>query len=166
MAWRRIDKDHWQNDNDRHLFFDTDRKTVCTEAWTEHGVAMVVIPVDTLREFLKENRYPSFTEVEFLAIGRRYDEGLATARKTDDDILEYKAKLKEKRKQLKELESKYLENLTVLELANEVIQKKADRKEAFDLQLSRVIKAGQAEVTKLREEVKRLKDKYEQESKD
>jgi hypothetical protein len=164
MAWKRIDKDHWANDNDRHLFFDTDRKTVCTEAWTGNGVVMVVIPVDTLREFLKENRYPSFTEAEFLAIGRQYDIRLKATKDHEDEIASYKIRLQEKREQLKELETKYLENLTVLELADEVIQKKADRKEAHDLQLSRVIRAGQAEVTKLREEVKRLKDKCGEES--
>src|SRR5687768_941370 len=146
--WHRIDKDHWQNDNDRHLFFDTDRKTVCTEAWTEHGVAMVVIPVDTLREFLKENRYPSFTEAEFLAIGRRYELKLSSDREMDQQVLSLKTRLKNKTQELKELESKYVDNLLVLEAADEVIQKRAATKQDYELQLSKVIKAGQAEVTK------------------
>ncbi len=170
--WKRIDKEHWQNHADRHLFWDKDLKCVATEAWTDDGVVMVVIPVDILREFLKENRYPSFTEVEFLAIGRQYDQKLNVTRELGEEALEYKTRLQEQynktcslAQQLRHLETKHIENLAVLEHANKVIleeaaTKKAHQKELVAVKLQ-IIKAGQAEIDKLRDEVKRLKDRYE-----
>lgn len=174
MAWKRIDKDHWQNDADRHLFWDKDLRCIATEAWTDDGVVMVVIPIDILRACLKENRYPTFTEAEFLAIGRQYDEKLNITRKLGEEALEYKTRLHEQynktdslAQRLANLEPKYKENLAVLEHANRIILEEEAMRERHKAQLdavrAEIIKAGQVEITRLRDEVKRLKEEVGEE---
>jgi hypothetical protein len=91
-------------------------------------------------------------------------------RELGEEALEYKTRLHEQysktdslAQQLRYLEPKYLENLAVLEHANKVILEEAATKEAHQKELTavklQIIKAGQAEIDKLRDEVKRLKDK-------
>jgi hypothetical protein len=171
--WKRIDKDHWQNSADRHLFWDSDLRCIATEAWTDDGVVMVVIPIDIVREFLKENRYPSFTEAEFLAIGRTFDTRTRAALEIGEEAMEYKARLDASYRKTNSLaqslmhaDSTLKESLKVVELDDHLIQsevlkrdvaeKKARKETAAKLE---ILTAAQAEITKLRAEVKRLKEK-------
>lgn len=74
MPWRRISKEQWSNDSNKHVFYDAEAKLLCTEAYPiEPGLSMVVIPKDVLEELMKENRYHLFPEAEFLAMQRLAD---------------------------------------------------------------------------------------------
>ena len=80
MPWHRVTTDHWSNNNDRHIFFDRLTKSVTTEYWsTAPGVGLVDIPLDTLREFLKDNGYlydttKGLTDYDFVNKNVQFDE--------------------------------------------------------------------------------------------
>jgi hypothetical protein len=179
MPWHRVDKEHWRNDNDRHLFFDRDSKTVCTEGWSNpEGLLMVVIPIDDLMEFLTENRYPCYPEAKFAALQNttsvQREENAAMAYELVDlrtkvihqeemivSLIHLKGDVEdafEQSLQLVQFDSAAMHKQIALRAEAEKMARKA---QAGKLE---IIDAAQAEITRLREEVKRLKEKYEPQS--
>lgn len=176
MPWHRIDKEHWTNDSNKHVFFDPEAKLLCTEAYpTESGLCMVVIPKAILEEILKENRYYLFPEAEFLAMQRLTNTLMDSVGEETNELDWYKDALYRrecKTNQLTQIvmhsESRIEAALQVAEitdhraLSTEAQNRKlmSQLKQAVDSKME-IIKAGQKEIDGLREEIRLLKEKYE-----
>ncbi len=169
MPWKRIDNDHWSNNNDRHIFFDRLTKSVTTEYWaTAAGVGLVDIPLDSLREFLKDNGFPSFPAHEVEAIQNGYAEQAKTNEELYLELAEIKQLFEDRNKELstvtsllKMTENSFQEALKVIDSDTNKIQTQITLRETAEKQKLEIITAAQAEIGKLRAEVSLLKEKYE-----
>lgn len=170
MPWKKVTADHWQNHSDTHLFFDKDIKCVVVERWIEkHGVSMTVIPIDPFMDFLRDNRYHCFPEAAMIALRNKFER----FREANVELLETADKAKEQAIKTKELRTDLRiteESLnTVLEIAENSAKKTIEemtRRRALETELKQVKESipkivcmAQAEMDKLKVEVKRLKEK-------
>lgn len=174
MAWRRIAKDHWSNDSDKHLFYDAETKLLCTEVWQDGKfVSMVVVPKTVLEDLLKENRYYLFPEAELESIQRLMDNLIDSVGEEVQELDWYKDALRRREAKTNSLtqlvmhaEKRFEAALQVVEiddhkilaLTAEVNKLKAGLRIA-DQNKMKIIEVANKEINGLRDEVKRLKEK-------
>lgn len=176
MAWRRINKEHWQNDSDKHLFYDAEAKLLCTEAYpTEPGICMVVIPKDTLEEILKENRYYLVSEDEYLTAQRYIEGAFEISGGSQEEIAGlrdalYRRECKTNSLTHKVTQTQQLVSATLdvidandqiiasLKMRNHALTK---RVELLEKEKSKIIEVGTKEIERLQAEIRALKEKYE-----
>ena len=173
MPWKRVDRSHWQNDNDRHIFWDEDRKVISAETWvTEPGHVAIVIPIDDLASLLKENRYHTFPEAmitDLIEDQERYSQATNELYHQNDYLAQRKESLENQvhatarkvvfaedayDKALKQIE---YDGLQIIKLRKEKaeLEKTVQQFNQFKLDL---ITAAQKEIAKWKQRVKELEE--------
>jgi len=185
MTWTRVSKDHWQNSSDKHLFYDAEARLLCTEVWeNDKFITMVVIPKAVLEQMFEENRYHLVPEAEFLA-ARRLIERFVDNADTNKNWQRYKLSnapahlLEEINKQklklniqsglLKRVRNDYDNTVNLLMAMEHTVQSLDLKVSVLESQLSRakdekekILNAGIKEVSSLKEEIARLKEKCDE----
>lgn len=174
MPWHKVSTEHWQNDSDAHLFWDKDMKCVCVERWVkEPGYTSTVIPIDEFLEFLKDNRYPCLPEAAFVQLRDRYHRFMEANSAFTDIEMELKQSQSIIRKKVADIKKAEFDSQkafdTALEVGEKSAKKAADeikRRQAVEVELKQVkesipkiVALAQGEMSKLKDEIKRLKEK-------
>jgi hypothetical protein len=179
MPWYKVEPNHWQNHNDKHLIWDKETKTLSTEDWSTSPISVVVVPMKVLEEFLPDNRYYIIPEAQYLSSMRAVNAILDY----NHDLVGENAALEEENKEgfkaRQEIISSYRSVIRHRDINKDALDKaflllEADSHEIFKLKsqnnhLNKTVKDLQETNKKIFEiankEIQRLKELVENQSK-